>query len=117
MHGGNMDNNLVELRNYPQNEFQARINPLYSQRAFSRDLGVSTTSLGDFMSGKRNFSFANIDRVFKYIRTKSTVSCSWCGKPKREAKKLIGGPRRQFICSECVDVCNDILRTNRKMPA
>ncbi|MBX3033556.1 MAG: hypothetical protein KF865_06485 [Bdellovibrionaceae bacterium] len=32
-------------------------------------------------------------------------------------KRLIGGPRRQFICESCVEICNDILRTNRKMPS
>lgn len=106
-----MDTNLSELRNYLQKEFDIRtqLNPLYSKRAYSRDLGIGSTSLNDFMSGKRSLSFANIDKIFRYLGKKSAIVCSWCNKPKKEAKKLIGGPRRQFICDACVGVCNDIL--------
>ena len=34
--------------------------------------------------------------------------CSFCGKQRREVRKLISGPR-VFICDECVMRCNDIL--------
>jgi len=34
--------------------------------------------------------------------------CSFCGKQRREVRKLISGPR-VFICDECVKLCNDIL--------
>ena len=34
--------------------------------------------------------------------------CSFCGKRRREVRKLISGPR-VFICDECVGLCNDIL--------
>jgi len=34
--------------------------------------------------------------------------CSFCGKRRREVRKLISGPR-VFICDECVSLCNDIL--------
>lgn len=34
--------------------------------------------------------------------------CSFCGKQRREVRKLISGPR-VFICDECVRLCNDIL--------
>ena len=34
--------------------------------------------------------------------------CSFCGKRRREVRKLISGPR-VFICDECVALCNDIL--------
>ncbi|MBP8805483.1 MAG: ATP-dependent Clp protease ATP-binding subunit ClpX [Kofleriaceae bacterium] len=34
--------------------------------------------------------------------------CSFCGKQRREVRKLISGPR-VFICDECVTLCNDIL--------
>ncbi len=114
----NMDTNLSELRNYLQNELKTRtkLNSLYSKRAYARDLGISATSLNDFMSGKRSLCFSNIDKIFKYLGKKSSIVCSWCDKPKKEVKSLIGGPRRQFICNTCVDVCNDILRENRMLP-
>ncbi|MDZ4694052.1 MAG: ATP-dependent Clp protease ATP-binding subunit ClpX [Deltaproteobacteria bacterium] len=34
--------------------------------------------------------------------------CSFCGKRRREVRKLISGPR-VFICDECVSLCNDII--------
>jgi len=35
--------------------------------------------------------------------------CSFCGKSQHEVKKLIAGPS-VFVCDECVDLCNDIIR-------
>jgi ATP-dependent Clp protease ATP-binding subunit ClpX len=35
--------------------------------------------------------------------------CSFCGKSQHEVKKLIAGPS-VFICNECVDLCNEIVR-------
>lgn len=35
--------------------------------------------------------------------------CSFCGKSQHEVRKLIAGPS-VFICDECVDLCNDIIR-------
>ena len=39
--------------------------------------------------------------------------CSFCGKSQHEVKKLIAGPS-VFICDECVDLCNDIIREEIK---
>jgi ATP-dependent Clp protease ATP-binding subunit ClpX len=35
--------------------------------------------------------------------------CSFCGKSQHEVKKLIAGPS-VFICDECIELCNDIVR-------
>lgn len=35
--------------------------------------------------------------------------CSFCGQSQHEVRKLIAGPS-VFICDECVDLCNDIIR-------
>ncbi len=35
--------------------------------------------------------------------------CSFCGKSQHEVKKLIAGPS-VFVCNECVDLCNDIIK-------
>src|SRR5512134_1561479 len=35
--------------------------------------------------------------------------CSFCGKSQHEVKKLIAGPS-VFICDECIELCNDIIR-------
>ena len=37
------------------------------------------------------------------------VKCSFCGKTQKQVKKLIAGPG-VYICDECIDLCNDIIR-------
>ena len=41
--------------------------------------------------------------------TEKNLYCSFCGKSQHEVKKLIAGPS-VFICDECIDLCNDIIR-------
>ena len=46
------------------------------------------------------------------INTKESnklLHCSFCGKNQNEVNKLIAGPS-VFICDECVDLCNEIIR-------
>ena len=38
-----------------------------------------------------------------------TLYCSFCGKSQHEVKKLIAGPS-VFVCNECIDLCNEIIR-------
>ena len=38
-----------------------------------------------------------------------SLYCSFCGKSQHEVRKLIAGPS-VFICDECIDLCNDIIR-------
>jgi len=45
-----------------------------------------------------------------------TVECSFCGKTQDEVKKLIAGPT-VYICDECIDLCNDIVKEDRKKEA
>ena len=37
------------------------------------------------------------------------LHCSFCGKNQHEVRKLIAGPE-VFVCDECVELCNDIIR-------
>lgn len=39
--------------------------------------------------------------------------CSFCGKSQHEVRKLVAGPS-VYICDECVDLCNDIIREEVK---
>ncbi len=41
------------------------------------------------------------------------LHCSFCGKSQNEVQKLIAGPS-VFICDECVELCNDIIREEVK---
>ena len=45
--------------------------------------------------------------------SKNTLYCSFCGKSQHEVRKLIAGPT-VFICDECVELCNDIIREESK---
>ncbi len=45
----------------------------------------------------------------KGANSEKTLYCSFCGKSQHEVKKLIAGPS-VFICEECIDLCNDIIR-------
>lgn len=65
------------------------------------------------------------DRYNKGDDNGKLLYCSFCGKSQHEVRKLIAGPS-VFVCDECVDLCNDIIReeiqdkesdsTNRKLP-
>jgi len=44
----------------------------------------------------------------------NTVFCSFCGKLKQEAKKLIAGPDGLLICDECVELCHKIIVENEE---
>lgn len=43
----------------------------------------------------------------------NVLYCSFCGKSQHEVKKLIAGPS-VFVCDECVELCNEILREEIK---
>jgi ATP-dependent Clp protease ATP-binding subunit ClpX len=47
--------------------------------------------------------------VEKKTGPEKLLYCSFCGKSQHEVKKLIAGPS-VFICDECIDLCNDIIR-------
>ena len=51
------------------------------------------------MAGKKNGS----------NRSERGLHCSFCGKSQHEVRKLIAGPS-VFVCDECVELCNDIIR-------
>ncbi|PTQ89521.1 ATP-dependent Clp protease ATP-binding subunit ClpX [Agitococcus lubricus] len=42
-------------------------------------------------------------------RNEKMLFCSFCGKSQHEVSKLIAGPS-VYICNECVELCNDIIR-------
>lgn len=46
------------------------------------------------------------------LDSKRGLTCSFCGKPQEEVRKLIAGPS-VYICDECVQLCLDIMRDER----
>jgi ATP-dependent Clp protease ATP-binding subunit ClpX len=49
------------------------------------------------------------DRQGRVGESSKILYCSFCGKSQHEVRKLISGPS-VFICDECVELCNDIIR-------
>lgn len=45
----------------------------------------------------------------KGTTSEKNLYCTFCGKNQHEVKKLIAGPS-VFICDECIDLCNEIIR-------
>ncbi len=45
----------------------------------------------------------------KGTTSEKNLYCTFCGKSQHEVKKLIAGPSI-FICDECIDLCNEIIR-------
>ena len=41
------------------------------------------------------------------------LHCSFCNKSQQHVAKLIAGPPGNFICNECLDICNGIVAENR----
>ena len=44
------------------------------------------------------------------------LKCSFCGKSQKQVRKLIAGPG-VYICDECIELCNDIVRDEIPAPA
>lgn len=45
---------------------------------------------------------------------KSKAICSFCGRSGNQADTLIEGPDDVFICPECVELCHNIIKQNRR---
>jgi predicted RNase H-like HicB family nuclease len=39
--------------------------------------------------------------------------CSFCGKSQQQVRRLVAGPGGVYICSECIDLCNEIVGEER----
>src|SRR4051794_13775619 len=44
------------------------------------------------------------------------LCCSFCAKPSSAVEKMIAGPG-VYICNECVELCNDVLRSEQGNPS
>jgi ATP-dependent Clp protease ATP-binding subunit ClpX len=45
---------------------------------------------------------------------KSRAICSFCGRAGSQTDTLIEGPENVFICPECVELCHNIIKQNRR---
>ena len=58
------------------------------------------------------------NRRFKHHSDVEVLKCSFCNKTQDEVDKLISNPpgtlSRAYICSECIAVCNSILKASEE---
>lgn len=45
---------------------------------------------------------------------KHIIECSFCGRSENDVEKMITGPNGVYICSDCVEICADILKKERE---
>lgn len=48
------------------------------------------------------------------IRRRKISACSFCGKTHREVGPMVEGPNDTFICSNCVDLCHNIIKQEKR---
>jgi hypothetical protein len=48
-------------------------------------------------------------------RRGARTRCSFCGKPRDQARRMVAGPG-VFICGDCVQLCNEILALDASAP-
>ncbi|GAB4385605.1 MAG: ATP-dependent Clp protease ATP-binding subunit ClpX [Phycisphaerales bacterium] len=48
------------------------------------------------------------------FRGRRVTTCSFCGKTSREVGPMVEGPNEVYICSNCVDLCQNIFRQERR---
>lgn len=53
------------------------------------------------------------DQLAKFNRDQE-VHCSFCGKSQSAVEKIIAGPK-VYICNECIELCNDVLKEERQV--
>ncbi|MBC7466488.1 MAG: TIGR02147 family protein [Bdellovibrio sp.] len=66
-------------REYIKRELAARVRrrPLYSQRAFARDMGLAPSSLTDFLKGRIGFSSGRISQISKQLGLSTEQKSHW----------------------------------------
>ncbi|CAG0954993.1 ATP-dependent Clp protease ATP-binding subunit ClpX [Phycisphaerales bacterium] len=48
------------------------------------------------------------------FRGRKVTTCSFCGKTSREVGPMVEGPNQVYVCSSCVDLCQNIFRQERR---
>lgn len=74
------------------------------------DSGDETNGDGDGSSG-RGTGGSGGGSGFK---GRKITTCSFCGKTSREVGPMVEGPNEVYICSKCVDLCQNIFRQERR---
>src|SRR3990172_5073387 len=49
--------------------------------------------------------------------SRTTYTCSFCGKNQDQVRRLIAGPGAVYICDECVELCREIIQEDKASPS
>ena len=53
----------------------------------------------------------------KGSKSRTTYTCSFCGKNQEQVRRLIAGPGAVYICDECVELCREIIQEDKSSPS
>ena len=53
----------------------------------------------------------------KGSKSRTTYTCSFCGKNQEQVRRLIAGPGAVYICDECVELCREIIHEDKSSPS
>ncbi|KKK81021.1 hypothetical protein LCGC14_2817650, partial [marine sediment metagenome] len=53
----------------------------------------------------------------KGSKSRTTYTCSFCGKNQDQVRRLIAGPGAVYICDECVELCREIIQEDKPNPS
>ena len=53
----------------------------------------------------------------KGSKSRTTYTCSFCGKNQDQVRRLIAGPGAVYICDECVELCREIIQEDKSSPS
>ena len=54
--------------------------------------------------------------MYDNIKTPEVI-CSFCGKTQEQVDRMISGASGVFICNECIEICHEMIRTEKKSVA
>jgi hypothetical protein len=104
-------------------DVSTKVEPITSDRTASRTISRrlggsrmrSLVSLGDTRSVLQRFSSLALSVIIQSERTtlfgmQDPVKCSFCHKPSDDVAKVVAGPDGVYICNECVELCQEIIR-------
>ncbi|RMH13349.1 MAG: ATP-dependent Clp protease ATP-binding subunit ClpX [Planctomycetota bacterium] len=80
----------------------------------SQGSGEGTSGSGGGSSGGGSSGGGSTGGGGGGFRGRRVTTCSFCGKTSREVGPMVEGPNEVYICSNCVDLCQNIFRQERR---
>jgi ATP-dependent Clp protease ATP-binding subunit ClpX len=111
---GEADDRPIRLKPKPKaGKFMAKkrdsgSNDQGGQDQMSKTTGGGVNNKGDTENGDGNGG---------EFRGRRITTCSFCGKTSREVGPMVEGPNDVYICSNCVDLCQNIFKQERRRVA